>query len=272
MSAQKQSKLNLLLSEMGDGELVSARWLRAHGYSTSLVARYVRSGWLHSPARGVYATAKASLRWEGVVASLQQREALRLHVGGRYALEWFGHAHYLRLGAAAVITLYGPKRMPAWVAKLPIPEKLFYCGAGPFKPSTIDTAVADDDAMQAEGLTRVPVSSSGAELVFATTERAILELCDEPPSPALVYEADATMQGLTGLRPELVGKLLGLCTSIKAKRLFLALAERHQHKWLQRVPLAGVDLGSGKRVLVPGGRLDVKYLITLPADLGEQLG
>jgi len=36
--------------------------------------------------------------------------------------------------------------------------------------------------------------------------------------------------------------------------------------------MQNVDLGSGKRVLVPGGKLDTKYHITLPADLDEQLG
>ena len=100
----------------------------------------------------------------------------------------------------------------------------------------------------------------------------MLELCHGASSPASVYETDALMQGLAGLRPDLVGRLLRMCTSVKAKRLFLALAQRHQHAWLKRVELGGVDLGSGKRVLVPGGRLDAKYLITLPADLGEQLG
>ena len=272
MGEQNSSKINLLLSELSDGELVSARWLRAHDYSTSLVRRYVQSGWLQSPARGVYTARNVSLDWQGVVASLQRREGLPLHVGGRYALEWFGHEHYLRLGAAAVVTLYGPTRMPGWVGKLPMHERLAYCGPGPFKPLLLDACAADDDALHAEGLLRETVSSNVDEVVFATTERAMLELCDDRPSPALVYEADALMQGLTGLRPDLVGRLLRVCTSVKAKRLFLALAERHQHAWLKRVELADVDLGSGKRVLVPGGRLDTKYLITLPADLGEQLG
>ena len=100
----------------------------------------------------------------------------------------------------------------------------------------------------------------------------MLELCDDAPSVALVYEVDAVMQGLAGLRPALVGRLLARCSSVKAKRLFLALAERHQRAWVHRVVLTNVDLGSGKRVLVQGGRLDPKYLITLPADLGEPLG
>jgi hypothetical protein len=38
------------------------------------------------------------------------------------------------------------------------------------------------------------------------------------------------------------------------------------------VSLQDVDLGSGKRVLVPGGKLNAKYQVTLPADLDEQLG
>ena len=46
MSEQNGSKVNRLLRELGDADLASARWLRAQGYSSSLLARYVRSaGW-----------------------------------------------------------------------------------------------------------------------------------------------------------------------------------------------------------------------------------
>jgi len=108
--------------------------------------------------------------------------------------------------------------------------------------------------------------------VFSTPERAILELCDETPDSALVNEANALMQGLATLRPQLVSALLEHCDSVKTKRLFLALADRHRHAWLAHVSLQNVDLGSGKRVLVKGGKLNAKYQITLPADLDEQLG
>ena len=74
------------------------------------------------------------------------------------------------------------------------------------------------------------------------------------------------------LGQRLVSALLQHCDSVKAKRLFLALADRHRHAWLAHVTLQNVDLGSGKRVLVPGGKLNAKYQITLPADLDEQLG
>jgi hypothetical protein len=273
MGKQKDSKLNRLLGDLGDADLASARWLRANGYSTSLVARYLRSGWLQSPARGVYALPRAKLQWDGVLRSLQQREGLRLHAGGRFALSWHGHEHYLRLGEAATVTVYGSDRLPGWATRLPLNQGLQACGRGPFDPTSFAFSDATDDAtLFAEGLEREADSSSIGEVVMASPERAMLELCDDRPGAALAYEADAVMQGMLGLRPELVERLLQQCRSVKAKRLFLALAERHRHAWLARVDLAGVDLGSGKRVLAPGGRLDSKYLITLPADLGEQLG
>jgi hypothetical protein len=58
--------------------------------------------------------------------------------------------------------------------------------------------------------------------------------------------------------------LLEKCTSVKVKRLFLHLAELHRHPWVRQLDPTKVDLGSGKRALVPGGKLDPKYLITVP--------
>lgn len=273
MSERTNSKLNLLLRALVNVDLVSSRWLRANAYSTSLIARYVRSGWLQSPARGVYALPDRKPGWDAVLRTLQQREGLRIHPGGRFALNWHGHEHYLRLGEATDVTLYGPDRLPTWALQLPLNEMLAWCGRGPFEPTQLSFEDATaGERLYEEGLERNADSEMVGEVVMASPERAMLELCDGKPGAALVYEADALMQGLAGLRPDLISRLLRRCHSIKAKRLFLALAERHQHPWMDRVALADVDLGSGKRSLVPGGRLDPKYLITLPADLGEQLG
>ncbi|MFT3821856.1 MAG: type IV toxin-antitoxin system AbiEi family antitoxin domain-containing protein [Rubrivivax sp.] len=273
MSDQFSGKLNHLLSTLGDTDLVSSRWLRAHGYSSSLVARYVSSGWLTSPARGVYLRAGGRLQWSSAVASLQGREGLSLHVGGRFALAWLGHEHALRLGEAATITLYGPSRPPGWVANLPLAERVVYAGTGPFDlPPLAFTAEMSAITLRERGLERREAGPGAAHVVCATPERAMFELCDEPPTAVLVYEADALMQGMTTLRPGQVTSMLRHCRSIKAKRLFLALADRHHHAWLAHVPLEGVDLGRGKRSLVPGGRLHPTYQITLPADLDEHLG
>ncbi|AQV94261.1 hypothetical protein BJN34_10210 [Cupriavidus necator] len=273
MSDQNHRKLNRLLATLGDTTLVSSRWLRAHGYSNSLVARYVASGWLVSPARGVYMRQGGRLQWQGVVHSLQANEALPLHVGGRFALTMQGHEHYLRLGEAGTITLYGLERLPGWVAKLPMNEHFEFHGKGPFDlPAVRFMPDLPEKALLDQGLTWHEVSPGTDALACSTPERAMLELCDAVTNAALVYEVDALMQAMTTLRPQRVGMMLRHCRSIKAKRLFLALADRHRHAWLAHVSLDGVDLGRGKRALVPGGRLHPTYQITLPGDLDEHLG
>lgn len=273
MSEQNARKINKLLETLGDTDLVSAHWLREHGYSSSLVARYVASGWLASPARGVYARKGGVLVWEGVLHSLQALEQLPLHAGGRFSLAWHGHEHYLRLGEAATVTLYGPARLPGWVPKLKLPERFEHCGKGPFNlPPLPFTATLTNDELYEHGLEQEAHTSLSANVILASDERAMLELCDAPPDAGLVYEVDSLMQGLAGLRPELVSRLLRHCRSVKAKRLFLALAERHAHAWFARLALGDVNLGSGKRVLVTGGRLHPKYHITLPEDLDAHLG
>lgn len=211
--------------------------------------------------------------WEGLLRALQCLEQLPLHVGGRFALARLGHEHYLRLGESATLTLYGPAKLPAWASRLPLRERVQAGGKGPFDwPVLAFGADTLDGTLNAQGLERATDDTSAAGVVFSTPERAILELCDGTPDRALVHEVNALMQGLATLRPQLVSALLQHCGSIKAKRLFLALADRNRHAWLAHVSLQDVDLGSGKRVLLPGSKLNAKYQITLPADLDEQLG
>jgi len=272
MDAQNTGKLNCLLAELGDTRLVSSRWLRAHGYSNSLVARYVGSGWLVSPVRGVYMRRGGRLQWDGVVRSLQVGEGMPLHVGGRFALRLQGHEHYLRLGDAGTITLYGPQPPPGWLGKLSLEQRFEFLGKGPFNlPALPVTAEVSGKALSEAGLAWHSVAPGTDALVCSTPERAMLELCHSVSDASGVYEADALMQAMTTLRPQRVGWLLRHCCSIKAKRLFLALTVRHRHAWLSHVSLEGVDLGRGKRALVPGGRLHPTYQITLPRDLDEHL-
>jgi hypothetical protein len=273
MSDYSEGKLNHLLGALRDNTPVSSRWLRANGYPSNLVARYTAGGWLQSPTRGVYLRKGGTPTWDGLLHSLQALEQLSIHAGGRFTLARHGHEHFLRLGEPAMLTLYGTARLPPWARTLPLPERVQACGRGPFgwPPLAFGTDIPEE-TLNAQGLERVTDGQSAGAIVLSMPERAILELCDEPPNADLVHEVDALMQGLATLRPKLVSVLLQHCRSVKAKRLFMALAERHHHAWLAHVSLEGVDFGRGKRMLVSGGKLNTKYLITLPADLDEQLG
>ena len=212
------------------------------------------------------------LQWEGVIRSMQIGEGIPLHVGGRFALSLAGHEHYLRLGDAGTITLYGATRPPGWLGKLSLKQRFEFQGKGGFDlPPLSFTAEMPKEMLSEHGLVWHQVAPSNEALVCSTPERAILELCDSVVDASLVYEVDALMQAMTTLRPQRVGLMLRRCRSIKAKRLFLALANRHRHAWLPHVSLDGVDLGKGNRSLVPGGRLDPAYQITLPGDLDEHI-
>lgn len=81
-------------------------------------------------------------------------------------------------------------------------------------------------------------------------------------------EAQLIMGNLVAFRPDLVQELLVSCHSIKVKRLFLYMAESHEHAWFSGLDLSKIDVGKGKRMIIPGGRYDAKYKITVPA-VGE---
>ena len=103
--------------------------------------------------------------------------------------------------------------------------------------------------------------------VISTPERAILELIDELPLHETFHLVDMLMEGLVNLSPRRMQKLLEEATSIKVKRLFFFFADRHHHRWLNRLEPGKVALGTGKRMLVKGGKLDPKYEITVPKEL-----
>ncbi len=272
MAGQNQRKLNNLLAALGDGWLAPSGWLLARGYTRSLLGHYVQRGWLQSPARGVFHRAGSKPTWQTVVFSLQRLAGLPLHLGGRHALTLQGQDHYLRMGPAPV-TLYGRTRLPGWVNQLGLPEAFTVIpdaklGLAALTPDLL----ADQEALREAGLELMPGDRPDTSLATALPERAILELLLGVPQIASTVEADAILQGMSRLRPPLMSVLLQCCASVKVKRLFLALAERHGHAWFAHLDLAGVDLGAGKRVLRAGERLHPKYGISLPKDLDEQLG
>jgi len=114
------------------------------------------------------------------------------------------------------------------------------------------------------------VSAGGLTLPirYSSKERAVLELLDELPEHESFHQADALMEGMSDLSPRRLQTLLEACASVKVKRLFLFFADRHRHAWRSRLDVSRVDLGSGKRVLAKGGKLDPHYNITVPSDLG----
>lgn len=283
MGKQKSTKINRLHELLEEGLLAPTGWLEEQGYSRALISRYVDSGWLVSPARGVYRRPGPSLKWQHVVASLQLVMGSYLHVGGRTALVQRGLGHYVRMSGPETIYLYGPEALPAWVNKLNLQKRFAVRNDAMFgdlraRRNALGVLTDfHDEPLQPKhladfGLQEMTWGAWDWRLLFSTDERAMFEVLQDVPTRELVYEADVLMQGLVNVRPARAMSLLTACASVKVKRLFLALAERHQHQWLAHLDLSKVDLGKGKRMLVSGGKLHPKYLITLPADLDDHTG
>jgi Transcriptional regulator, AbiEi antitoxin, Type IV TA system/Transcriptional regulator, AbiEi antitoxin N-terminal domain len=287
MGTQTASKLNRLQHDLPEGLVVDAAWLERQGYSSALRSKYAARGWLEQVSRGVYRRPTAQLpdpskkdgrlRWQHVVVSLQTVLGQQLAVGGRTALELQGFAHYLGAGEMREVHLYGQERPPTWVGKLKLETKFVFHNAERLfnTHTTIHAAPGVEGGSQPPlethslggGLVQQPWGQWDWPLTLSAPERAILELLDEVPQRETFHQADMLMEGLRTLSPKRLQKLLVECRSVKVKRLFLWFAERHNHAWLKQLHRQEIDLGSGKRMLQRGGKLDPKFNITVPEDL-----
>jgi hypothetical protein len=268
MGVEGRGKLNRLQRDLPEGLVVDAAWLERRGYSSALRSKYVAHGWLESVARGVYRRPsttlsrrpeRQSLRWQHVVISLQSLLGYRLAVGGRTALELQGFAHYLRPAGPHDVHLYGDVAPAGWISKLKLAARFqFHSVRKLFRGKTVPP----------DSLIRQEWGPWDWPLIVSAPERAILEVLDQVPQHETFHQADMLMEGLRNLSPRRLRVLLLRCRSIKVKRLFLWFAERHNHAWLNKLDRKGIDLGSGKRMLARGGRLDRRFHITVPESLG----
>jgi hypothetical protein len=274
MDAQRSSRLNRLLLSLPEGFLADSAWLQAQGLSRSSIRDYVDRSWLERIGPRVYRRpsqlTRASLRWDVVVLSLQQVMHKPLHVGGRTAVELSGYAHYVEAGETPRVYLYGAG-FPSWLAKLPTSAQFETRSSGLFANSNtgVEARRYDLRSGEASGSPKDAKSTSPWEwsLTMSVPERAILEMIDELPHQESFHQVDTVIEGLANLRPQLLGKLLRECKSVKVKRVFLWYADRHGHAWFKHLDRSSIDLGKGKRQLVPQGHFDSRYQITLPIEL-----
>lgn len=268
MTSHSRVKLNQL-QQLPDGTLVDAAWLERHGYSSSLRHQYVKAGWLNQPAARVYRRGNGPLTWQAVVISLQSFMDLDLTIGGRTALEEQGYAHYL--GRTRKVHLYGPEKLPSWVAALPLDVTFAWHNSLRLFPDEPPSPVAPPPEGQPACMLPGGFMATGGALHWgmrlASPERALFQLLDELPGQESFHQIDKLVEGLATLSPRRLQIQLEACRSVKVKRLFFFFADRHRHNWLERIDRSKVDLGHGKRMLVKGGKLDPTYLITVPGDL-----
>jgi hypothetical protein len=260
------------------GFIISRRWLINKGFTEAKVDHLVRAGKLSLVGKGVYRKPGQALKWQAVVVSLQSRnmDSLDLTVGGLTALEVHGLAHYLKLSAERTVDLYGRSSLPVWVNKLcneiqfrHFREKLFIeeKALPSVEITAVKTSVETSDMPMAKAWRSVSWGSWDWPLTISTAELAILEVLAGLPQEISFEDCDLLFEGLASLSPSRLRMLLMHCKNVKVKRLFFWYADRHQHSWLSSLDPDEFDLGSGKRVLAEKGKLDNKFLITVPGSM-----
>ncbi len=200
-----------------------------------------------------------------------------IYPGGLTVLEMSGFADFQSLRGQSAVHLYGPHQPPSWVYKFAaeyLPNLTFdWHGRKELGGGLLSGTVYSVDAVGITGDTfdRLAWGPDEWSLTASSVERAAFEMLADIPASLSFEHADQIFRGLERLSPGLIEKLLAACDSVKLKRLFLWFSERHKHRWLSHLDLARYNmttgaLGVGKRKLVKGGRLDPKYLITVPAE------
>lgn len=258
-SFTSRTTLTELLAKWPKGMVAVNPWLQKHGVSRLLASAYRRSGWVRRIERGAYARLEDAVDWTGGLHALQYQLNLPVNLGGKRALELQGYGHFVRMREGGTVRLYGPRgtRLPMWFKKHDWGIKILYTSSDLF-------TFTDSNRFAGEMRNGLTERSSGDfPIRLSTPERAMLEFLEDLPKRESFAEARLLMEGLTTLRPTVVQGLLEACRSVKAKRLFLFLAEEAKHEWAKSLNTSKFDLGKGKRSIVKGGRLDTKYQITV---------
>ncbi len=247
------TQLNKLINRWPKGTVFTLTALKKEGYYMQLMEQYKKSHWIESAGYGAYKRYQDQIDWFGGLFALQTQLSYKIHAGGKTALELQGYAHYLSEKPAQCY-LFADKGqlLPKWFKNYD--WQVFII----FKPGLLFTPSFG------KGFT--DFSYKEFKVKISAPERAILEMLYLVPGAHGFDASYRIMENLTTLRPEVVQVLLENCRSVKTKRLFMVMAEKAEHAWLDKINTNRITFGSGKRVIVESGKLDKKYNITVPKD------
>lgn len=229
MSPDIRRNLKWLLSNVPPNTVVLASWLKRHGITHQLQARYRKSGWLQAIGPGAMIRPLNDVRWDGMLYALQKNANLPIHVGSRTALGLHGKAHFLELALSRVILFgFGNLRLPKWT-KADWGVSIDFHRASFLPP---DIGMTDID----RGSFSIRASSPA---------RALMEFLHLALATEGLAEARQIMNLMGTLRPLQVQELLEASKSAKVNWCFLHFAERAQHAWLKYIDRSEINLWHG---------------------------
>lgn len=244
--------LNQMLEQTPQGTVITSTWLKSIGISNDLQQSYKKNDWIYSIGYGAFVKYNDTPTFRGAVYTMQKQLASDVHFGAKSALMFQGINHFVQLDGFQWFLFSSYKTsQPKWFIEYFKNNKYQWIKTD-FLPSNLGMTVYNDIFL-------VNVS---------TPERAILEMLYLAPNFISLKETYQTLELLVNLRPKLLQELLESCSSVKVKRLFLYMAEKIKHDWFTSLQIEKINLGSGKRIITKGGKLNTKYNIVIE-ELGE---
>lgn len=253
MSIENRNKLNQLLRKGNQGGLFFSSWLKECGYSDQLIKKYRDSNWLSALSKGVMYRTGDTLSSFAVLDSYNMQLNKHYHVAAHSALELWGFSHYVPMGKP-LLTVSHPRgeQVPHWMKSEEFERRLKF----------FSTEIFPDSHVKSFGLTYPHLPAS-------VPEQAFLECLLLAPKQYTYMDLYYIMEQLTALRPDVLQELLESMDNIKVKRMFLYMAEKASHYWLDLLDVSKIELGTSKLQLVENGVYLSKYKITVPKDLYE---
>jgi hypothetical protein len=241
------------IQKIPSGVVVTSALLAQNGVSSKLSWWYVHTNWLEKIGVNAYKKPDDEILWPGIVVALQQQLNLPLHVSDKYALLLLGKAHFIPQNDNRTIRLFTETKVviPTWVYQKNL--------------STDSIKIVQNKLLSSyEAKDFIERDVNGLFVRVSSPELAMLETLHLIPKNQDFWEAAKLMEGLHYLRSSLVQSLLERCLSIKDKRLFLYLASKYNHPWVNELDILKMELGHGRRVIAGGGCYDPVYQISIP--------
>ena len=244
MSLSGDTNLKKVIRLVHQKGVVTASYLRQQGVRYQSMLKYRQANWLASLGIGAFCESGTTPSLDAAIVALSEQLGLPVHVGGKSALLRRGIMQHVPIGWHTVeLYLKRGIRMPKWFCNTFVGQ--FTRNASFLFP---DATGVERDALG---------------VLLSSPERAFVEMAAEVPKKAALGELYQLMEFADTLRPNLVTELLSKCESIKAKRIFLFLADDLGHWWSKKLDRSRIDLGSGCRVIESGGAFQPRYNIVV---------
>ena len=226
---------------------VTTEKLKHMGISPFLARKYKESGWLKSIGVGAYKFPGTQLTIEGLLHAIQKDLSLNVYTGAKTALEMAGIRQYYREKEKVYLFSDRKSNLPLWIKNYPWARDIL----------TIKTSKWNKKEYLYNPGTRE------FDFFVASKELAILQQIELINRGESFAETAQLFEILDSLNPDLLNEILTEA-SVKAKRIFLYLADFYNHPWKKNIHPEVIDSGSSVITVEKRGKYLKKYHLVIP--------